>query len=282
MKLTIANGALHPIFGEEESFRMIKEAGFDGVDLHLGQRDILGNHLALAHQSKRDLDKYGLICDQTHSLWRDLFYGMDFDISEPRFREVVHCIEYSSIVGAKFTVLHGVKVPLGNMSTQSMEYNYQLLKALEPFAREFGVKIALENVGEALTSPFQTGQMLKMLNSEWFTVVVDTGHAQLRSISPQHVIRDLPKGSIMGLHIQDNNKIPLNDEHLLPGMGKIDWDEILKALVEVGYNGNFNLEVHGFLRFFDNENLPAALKLAERVGRTYIKKLEKYREDFNS
>lgn len=278
MKLTISNASLHPLFGEEESLRMIKEAGFDGVDLHLGKRDLLGNHLALAHQTKHDLEKYGLICDQVHATWRELYYGMNFDLSEPKFREVVHCLEYASIIGAKLAVVHGIPVPLGIKSTQSMEYNYQYLKALEPFAKEFGVKVALENTGEAVPYPYQMGQMLKMLDSEWFTVVLDTGHAQCLFVPPEMFIRDLPKGSITGLHVQDMNKILGKDEHLLPGMGKLDWDEILKALVEVEYDGNFNMEVHGFLRFFEkDESLPAALKLSEQVGRIYIKKLEQYK-----
>ena len=78
-----------------------------------------------------------------------------------------------------------------------------------------------------------------------------------------------------GLHLQDNRGS--KDDHLLPGMGVLPWDSILEALAEIGYDGDFTLEVGGYCKLFDEEELPAALALAATKSRKYMKKLEQYR-----
>ena len=56
-------------FGEEKGLEMIKKAGFDGVDDSLlGDREVVlkGDVRESALQTKRLLDKYGLICNSYH------------------------------------------------------------------------------------------------------------------------------------------------------------------------------------------------------------------------
>lgn len=280
MNLTIANDALFKIVGEAESFRLIKEAGFDGVDLQsIDKKDsdiLLNSHVQAANETKRLIQESGLICNLAHAPFRKFFYGMAFNLSEPVFKELVNSIEYAAIVGAKYIVVHGVPVPLGGMSSQSLQYNYEFYTALAPYAKEFGIQIALENVSGRLPYPYQISEILRMLDDSCFTFLLDTGHARLCHIDPECFIRDLPYGTVKALHVQDMRGIEGKDDHILPGMGILNWDEILKALAENGYDGDFNMEVHGFLRCFDIENISAALKLAEGVGRSCIKRLEQF------
>ncbi len=282
MNLTIANDAIYKKVGEAESYRLIKEAGFDGVDLQCIDKvdsDILLNHhREAAKKTRQMIMESGLICNLAHAPFRKLFYGMRFDFTEPVYKELVNSIEYAAIAGAKLVAIHGILTPLSSKSTQSMAYNYEFFRSLAPYAKGFGIKLAIENVGEALPYPYQMGQMLKELNDPCFAALLDTGHARLCFIAPQHFIRDLPKGTIQALHIQDTRAIEKQDDHILPGMGKLNWDEILKALAEVEYDGDFNMEVHGFLKCFEPEALPAALKLTEQVGRSCIAKIEQFRK----
>jgi len=286
VNLTIANDALFKKVGEAESYRMIKEAGFDGVDLQcIDKKDsdiLLNHHREEAEKTREMIADSGLICNLAHAPFRKLFYGMAFDFSEPVYKELVHSIEYAAIAGAKMVAIHGILTPLSAKSAQSMEYNYEFFKSLAPYARDCGIKLAIENVAEALPYPYQMGQMLRMLDDPCFTALLDTGHARLCYVAPQHFIRDLPRGTIRGLHIQDSRGIEKMDDHILPGMGKLNWDEILKALAEVGYDGDFNMEVHGFLKCFESRDLPAALKLAEGVGRSCIEKIEQFRKELKN
>ena len=281
MYLTIANDPVDLVFGEEKAFRLIKEAGFDGIDLQtMHKRDLLNGHIEAAKNTKRLLEEIGLICNLAHAPFRSCKYGMDFDLSNPVFREIVNALEYASIVGAKYVVVHGIMTPMGPRTYESLQYNYQFFKTLAPYARQFGVCIALENEGEGLPNPLVVRELLRMLDDPCFVTLVDTGHARLCLVRPQDFIRDLPRGSLRGLHIQDNRGE--KDDHLLPGMGIMNWDKILRALAEVGYDGDFNLEVHGFLKCFEPESFPAALKLAESVGRGCIRKLEQFRRELQA
>ena len=286
MNLTIANDALFKKVGEAESYRMIKEAGFDGVDLQCIDKNdgdtLLNHHRELAGKTRQMIEDSGLVCNLAHAPFRKLFYGMNFDFSEPIYKELVNAIEYAAIAGAKLVVIHGILTPLSAKSAQSMEYNYKFFKSLAPYAKDFGIKLAIENVAEALPYPYQMGQMLKMLDDPCFAALLDTGHSRLCYVAPQNFIRDLPKGTIQALHIQDMRGIEGQDDHLLPGMGKLKWDEILRALAEVDYDGDFNMEVHGFLKCFEPKDLPAALKLAEGVGRSCIAKIEQFRKELKT
>ena len=279
MILTIANDALYKIVGEEESYRLIKEAGFDGVDLQcIDKKDsdiLLNHHREEAEKTRKLLEKYGLICNLAHAPFRKMFYGMNFDLSEPIYKEVVNSIEYAAIVGAKMIAIHGIRTPLGPQSRQSLEYNCELFRSLAPYAKQFGIKLAIENVFGSLSDSLQMGETMRMLDDPTFTVLCDIGHL----IEPQKFIRDLSHGSIGALHTHDMHGTPGKNDHTLPGHGIIDWEDTLKALAEVEYDGDLNYEIHGFLKHFDEETLPIALKLAERVGRSFIRKIEAFREN---
>jgi sugar phosphate isomerase/epimerase len=47
------------------------------------------------------------------------------------------------------------------------------------------------------------------------------------------------------LHVHDNDYI--DDRHTLPGLGRMDWEEIMKALAEIDYDGDFTYEADNFL-----------------------------------
>ncbi len=282
MNLTIANDALYKKVGEEESYRLIKEAGFDGVDLQcIDKKDsdiLLNHHREEAEKTRQLLEKYGLICNLAHAPFRKMYYGMSFDLSEPIYKEVVNSIEYAAIAGAKMVVVHGIRTPLGPNSRQSLEYNCDLFRSLAPYAKQFGIKIALENVFGTLPDSFHMGETLRILNDPCFVGLLDVGHTLLA----ENFIRDLPHGTIKALHVHDLHGTPGKNDHTLPGLGVHNWDEILKAFAEVEYDGDFNFEVHGFLKHFEADQLPTALKLTEQVGRRYIERIEAFHRELNS
>ena len=43
------------------------------------------------------------------------------------------------------------------------------------------------------------------------------------------------------LHLHDN--YGTRDDHSMPYFGTIDWEEIMRALRDIGYEGTFNYEV---------------------------------------
>ncbi len=67
-------------------------------------------------------------------------------------------------------------------------------------------------------------------------------------LDTNHLLHDKPEDAILRigdrikhLHISDYDFI--NERHMLPGNGQIDWMAVIGALEKIGYNGVFNYEV---------------------------------------
>ena len=74
------------------------------------------------------------------------------------------------------------------------------------------------------------------------------------------------------LHVHDVDYI--DDKHTMPFTQELDWEEIAKALGEIGYRGDFTYEAETFIKKMPQPLWPEALKLMERVGRYLIAKIE--------
>ena len=105
------------------------------------------------------------------------------------------------------------------------------------------------------------------LNSCNAVACLDIGHTALtyQKEKPWDYIRGLGKNRLKALHVHDNNG--MNDQHLLPYEGYIDWMEVTKALGEIDYEGDFTFETHGNLKNFDDEFIPVRLRFMADVGR---------------
>lgn len=288
MILATEHGKLSQLVGDEKAFAMIKKAGFDGVDLSLysapkGVESRLDDtYLEQAKETKRLLHENGLICNQAHAPFDIFMYDMKLDCSEPTFLATVRSMEYAAIVGAKHIVVHGIKVPSKAGSSESMEYNYKFYKALEPYAKQFGIRIAIENIYHCFDRPFDLNEILRRLDDPCFLACVDLGHAHLFGVYPELWLADMAPGTVQALHVNDNfgpvrNPTWKADYHLVPGFGSVNWDNVLKALSKIGYTGDFTLELS--MRSVDVSNMQAMLDLFASVGRTMIAKLERFRKE---
>jgi sugar phosphate isomerase/epimerase len=160
-------------------------------------------------------------------------------------------------------------------------------KELIPFAREAGVKIALENmlqpderrgciVPDVFAKPTEYLSFYDALASDQIIACVDVGHSGPTGESPVELLRTLGK-RVKALHIHDNSF--RHDDHVLPFLGLIDWDEVTKTLAEIGYSGDFTFEVTNFLNKYYKEGLiDSALKFEHDVGQYLISQIESYKK----
>ena len=70
------------------------------------------------------------------------------------------------------------------------------------------------------------------------TACWDTGHANIEGSQYDDIL--VLSDKLTALHINDNNG--LKDEHLLPYMGTMNIDEIMTALLKIGFDGYFTFE----------------------------------------
>ena len=173
--------------------------------------------------------------------WSDLDTGLtspDPAARQQALDQLQRLLERCAHIGAKVLTLHPGRHPdLGTAAWRQRTAD-SLLQA-ECLAREFGVRIGLE-----LTSDYDLAMMPSCPN---IGLTVDTGHMQFKDGAGYRAFGSLgalierlgPRVFHMHLHDYDGKL-----DHLAIGDGKIDFHQILQALIQIHYNGSLCLELN--------------------------------------
>ena len=163
-----------------------------------------------------------------------------FNYTDPASKNYDHCyamtvraLRASEYMGAQWAVIHV------NEAAKTVEY----VKRLVADAGVTHIGIAIENLPK-----FSLAEVIEAhdtLAREGYRVGVclDTGHCNINNFFAYDVaqaIRVLGK-RIKMLHVHDN--VRNADSHFPPFMGTIKWDDVMQALADVGYEGDFNFEL---------------------------------------
>lgn len=241
-------GCLHNLHSDEKIFELLKNAGFTHYDYTLfwkGETEHIGvdeNFRENAKKVRELADKYGLICEQTHTYFTG---GSDEESIKRRIDYIRKDIESSAILGAKITVLHPIHA-------FSIEENVKWIKDnfLE-LAHKFNIKIAIENTWDVKDNkvvpmcssrPDDFVKLIDSFNDDYIVACLDIGHAEMNQLGTSAVEMIKALGSrLQALHIHDNDK--WSDGHQIPYTNKINYSKILDALKENNYQGNITFEV---------------------------------------
>ena len=271
-------GALHRT-GEEKNLRAIKAAGFDGVDYDIQPEQLGDDFRETAKAVKAMLDEVGLVCTQAHAP-HNFVFGTEMNESNVDYRDTFRSIEFAAILETPNLVIHGGPVPDGPLSGQFIEHNYIYYKTFEDEARRCGVHIGVENLKYGiLPRPEYVNRLLNLLDSDVFYPHVDMGHSALVGVEPDAFLHHLTVGPIRAIHVHDFN---VQTDHVLPYLGRSNWDAIVKALVDVGYEGCLSMELFVTVKMildYSPELLPAFFELAAAVGRELIGRIEAERKE---
>ena len=282
MNLSVECYVMSEKYGDFKAFDMIKKAGFDSVDYSFYSRKdaekIFGdNFREYAKELKKYLDEIGLYCNQAHAPF-ELNYSNKLDESEPKFVKLIKSIEFASILGAKTIVVHP-QFDFGYPEIDPDEYNVNYLKTLVPYCEKFGICVAMENCfapdfkrkcykPSVASTPDMLKDILRKANSPWVVGCLDVGHSAVVGVEPEDFIMQMDKYTLKALHVHDNDY--LFDRHTLPYVCNFNWENIMKSLKKIGYEGELNFEIIEYLKKFPEELLFDALSFAEKVGRYLI------------
>ena len=137
-------------------------------------------------------------------------------------------------LSADFTdvvVVHpGLLSPLGSqMPDRCWERNVEALRAVCDHARDYGVRICLENMPNMnkllCRTPEELFGMVEAVGRDNLGTTFDAGHAHTMG-NTGTFLKD--KARITHVHIHDN--FGASDQHLPLGEGTVDWDLVLGAL----------------------------------------------------
>lgn len=281
MKLSVETFHPQRRFGDKPGLKMIRDAGFDAVDYSFYYQDkspfFEESSIAYAREIRAYMDEIGLECVQAHAPF-SLEYGEPWELSHFPYGSIVKSMEAAAILGAESIVVHAVTVR--DQSAQAVEdYNYGFYKTLEPYAEQYGIPIAVENLfntdkkrnaffNRRCGTPESLNRLLNRLDSPWFTACIDLGHASLTGYEPEEFLRETEARFITALHVQDTDY--RGDRHQLPFICGLNWEEIMKTLKQIGYSGAFNYELYSYLGKMPTPLFPDALAFACKVGRYLI------------
>lgn len=295
-KVSICIAEFQRQLGDKRALEIAKEIGADAVDFNLIPE---GCHKEESIYSKGDdavrayyseLGEYaksiGIEIAQTHGRikgFKNIKEEDDLLVKNARY----DCIATKAL-GAPHCVMHTTTtIHMGPDADRELMHrlNYDMYIRILPFARAEGIKIATETFGDASKfncidffgdiDEFEEGYERVAAVSEYadnFCVCMDPGHtnkAMRFNNNPKagDAIRRL--GSrIEVLHLNDNDT--LTDQHHMPMAGNIDWNDLMDALDEIGYDGYYNMEVNlkTYGRDFAIEHGRFAVKVMRQILKT--------------
>lgn len=246
----------------KEGLRFQKEAGFDAVDCSTSLFDLTSDAWqGQVEQVLRDAEDIGICCELSHLP----FIGISAVQNEAYltlFSEKMHrAIDVAATLGVKYAVIHPNG---GNILQRQYDRTAQLdmIKShFEPFiehAARVGLNVVVENMravpGMRLAHRFaqDADELCDLADAFGIGICWDFGHANISAMKQSEALAYIGK-RLKVIHVNDNAAI--DDEHLLPFEGNVDWRDAMHGLALADFDGLFNFEL-------STGKLPASMRPA--------------------
>jgi len=218
------------------TFQLLKDAGFEGVEL------ISPNQLDL-HEVLNARDQTGLIIHGVSGSrhWQDPLSDPDPQVVARGLaairQEFTDCKAYGGTTVLVVPAVVNKKVGYRDAYKRSREN----IRTLIPDAESHGIKIAIEEVwNKFLLSPVEFARYIDEFESPWVGAYFDVGNV-VEFGYPEEWIRELGK-RILKVHIKEYARAKRFSYRLGEG-GEIDWGAVRRALSDAGYKGWVSAEV---------------------------------------
>ena len=275
----------------KDAVDIMADAGFDAIDFSAGKpefyTDVQGRDYFV--ELRKYAENKGIVFNQAHAPTPSAVESREE--SEIKFQNIVGAMRNASYLGIENIVVHPIKhlrYDYAENTERLFEYNMEFYNRLIPYCEEYGMKVALENLWQTektgwqkishsvCSRPQEFIRYLDELNNDCFIACLDIGHAQLVCEDPSEFIRALGNKRLKALHVHDVDGVI--DSHDPPYFGVVDWDKVLKALIEIDYQGDFTFEVCGeFFKGKSIELMPINMRLVADTGRFLLKKYENFK-----
>ena len=236
----------------EESFQALSNSGVEAIEISMRLEGLLTlDCRAVAELAKR----YGIDLWSYHLPFLP-FREIDPSSLDPAVRKNTldvfsELIKKASDVGIDQFVVHPSGEPIPDeIREDRMLYSMESLDRLAELAHRQGAIIAVEDLPRTCLGN-TVEELLDIISvDDSIVICFDVNH--LLKQTHKHFV-EKAASKIKTLHISDYDFI--DERHLLPGKGKIDWKELLDLLEKAGYDGVFMYEVR--LKAPDEEgNMP--------------------------
>ena len=228
-----------------DRFKMIQDAGFDGVELN--RPDAIPLDELIKASVSAGLPVAGVI-DSVH--WSKPLSSPDAKVREQGFNGLKLALQESGELGCERLLLVPAVVSKEISYADAYTRSQELIKQAVPFAEKAKCRIAIENVwNQFLLSPLEAARYVDEIGSPWVGWHFDIGNI-INFGWPEQWLRILgPR--VLNLHIKEFSRKKRDEQGLWHGFnvelgeGDHDWPAVMRALDDIGYHGWGILEVPG-------------------------------------
>jgi len=228
-----------------DRFSMLKEAGFDGVEMNSPN----GPPNDEIHKA---MEKTGLLVegmvDSVH--WQETLSHSDPAMREKGLEALKQSLrDCKDLGGTSVLLVPGVVDSVVSYDQCYQRSQEQIRKAI-PLAQELGVKIAIEDVwNDFLLSPLEATRYVDEFKSPAVGWHMDIGNVMAYGYPEQWI--HILGSRIVKLHVKDFSRTKMDREGRRKGFdvklgdGDINWKAVMTALDAIGYNTWMCAEVPG-------------------------------------
>ena len=225
----------------DATFAMLKDAGFDGVEVPIFDREV---------------DKYAELGERLGALGLEPIAvaargGGESPISDdPAVHEESVAatranIDAAAALGA--SLICGPRhAPLGVFSgapptAGERARSVAFLREVAPYAEERGVTMALEYLNRfemyLTNTALDLAALVREVDRPRIRMMYDTYHAHIEEKDPRAALQAC-QDVLVHVHLSENDRST-------PGAGQVDWETTFAALGEIGYDGWVSIEAFG-------------------------------------
>ena len=231
-------GVSTPCQIDEDMFKKYSEAGIFHMEVSVSkeQSEALNYENLLAWSKKYGVELYSF-----HLPFMP-FNDIDIsraDIAQSSVEYLKGYIDNGTKIGIDKYIIHPSGEPIAEEDRGArMARAKESLSILADYAKERGARIFVENLPRTCLGR-DSKDMLELLSAnENLVACFDTNH--LLGEDPVEFIKAVGD-KIQTLHVSDYDF--KNERHWLPGEGMVNWQSILSALKEIGYNNVWLYEI---------------------------------------
>ena len=227
-----------------------KEMGFDAADLDMSGMEFSdGQWRACMEQAVLDAEEAKIKFELCHLPFVGGGAMKDPEAMQKFNEKMYQAIDAAKILGADYAVMHpnATSMPLKKFD-RAAQYD-SVMSHLAPFveyAAKVGVSVVVENM--RVVNSFvvshrycQTHEELcEIADGLGIGVCWDFGHANISGLKQSRALAYVGK-RLKVLHVNDN--FAVDDEHLAPFMGNVDWKDAMHGLALADFQGLFNFEI---------------------------------------
>ncbi len=231
-------------------FLFYKEAGLDAVDFGTTLLDLTSDGWRpQVEQILKDSEEIGIRPEMGHlpflgGISKNEAVMEDFKL------KVHNAIDAAAALGIEYAVLHpnAANMPMRKyVHKEQLDATMDLLAPFAEHADRVGLNLVLENmrVVPGLMHVHRFGQspdeICEVADALGMGICWDFGHANISGLKQSEALAYVGK-RLKVIHVNDNGGI--EDEHILPFTGNVDWKDAMHGLALAEYEGLFNFELN--------------------------------------